>query len=114
MIPFVQQGAPALMAAFVLGHVLADFPLQGEYLARQKNRALADSTESWIVALSAHSIIHAGAVWLISGSLVFAGIELLLHATIDTAKCQNRIGYATDQLLHLACKALYVTALLWI
>lgn len=111
MIDVASIGAPALFAAFVVGHALADFPLQSEYLARQKQRRTSDGQAEWLVALTAHCVIHAGAVWLISGSLAYGLIELFLHALIDLAKGERKIGLATDQLLHLGCKLGYVIAL---
>lgn len=111
MIPLLQQGPLALFAAFLVVHVLADFPLQGDYIAKQKARKHADNNSVWIVALSAHSIIHAGGVWLVSGSLALGCVELVLHALIDIGKGEDKFDLVTDQLLHLACKALYVAAI---
>ena len=105
---FVEQGPPALLAGFFIMHALADFPLQGDYIAKQKCRRQADNLSVWIVALSAHSLIHAGGVWLVSGSLVFATAELVLHASIDIAKGEGGFGLITDQMLHLACKVVFV------
>lgn len=105
------QGPLALFAAFVVAHALCDFPLQGAYLAKQKSRRLADGFGEWIVALSAHCVIHAGAVWLVSGSLLLGAVELILHGLIDTAKSEGKIGLFTDQSLHLICKLAYVVVL---
>ena len=107
----IQQGPLALFAAFVVIHALADFPLQGEYLARQKSRKRADSGSEWVIALFAHCVIHAGGVWLISGSLAFAAAELILHGLIDFGKGEEKFGLATDQVLHLVCKAAYALLL---
>lgn len=107
----LQQGPLALFAAFVVIHALADFPLQGDYLAKQKNRKSASSRSDWIIALAAHCVIHAGGVWLVSGSLIFAGVELVLHALIDLGKGEEKYGLATDQILHLACKLGYALVL---
>ena len=106
-----QQGPFALFAALVVVHALADFPLQGSYLALKKVRSQADNFSEYIVALSAHSVIHAGAVWLVTGSLVLGMIELVLHAIIDSAKGNGKFGLLTDQTLHLACKLGYVAVL---
>ena len=89
-------------------HALADFPLQGEYLARVKQRSNAVSFNEWFVALSAHSLIHAGGVWIISGSVLYGLAELFLHWLIDFGKGSGRYGFATDQLLHIGCKAVFV------
>jgi len=105
---FIQQGPLALFAAFMVAHALADFPLQGDYLARQKSRKHADSRSDWIIALTAHCVIHAGGVWLVSGSLAFAAAELFLHGVIDLGKGEEKYGTATDQILHLTCKLAYV------
>jgi len=107
----VQQGPFALFAAFVVMHALADFPLQGSYIARQKSRVLADNRSDWIVALIAHCVIHAGGVWLVSGSLAFAAVEFSLHGLIDLGKGEEKYGIIPDQLLHLVCKLAYALIL---
>lgn len=97
--------------ALAVFHALADFPLQGDYIARQKNPATADSGNEMVVALGAHSLIHAGAVWLVTGSKTLGCVELVLHAVIDLAKGRGKFGILTDQFLHLSCKALYAAVL---
>lgn len=92
-------------------HALADFPLQGDYIAKQKSRPQADSFSVWVIALAAHSVIHAGGVWLVSGSLALGLVELGVHALIDGYKGEGRFGIVTDQLLHLACKVVYTLLL---
>ncbi len=108
MSALVQQGPYALFAAFLVMHALADFPLQGDYIAKQKARRHADNNSVWIVALTAHCIIHAGGVWLVSGSLALGCVEFVLHALIDIGKGEEKFGLVTDQLLHLTCKLAYV------
>lgn len=105
------QNPLAVFLALAVAHALADFPLQGDYLARQKTRVTASSSEEWIVALSAHSLIHAGAVWLVTGSMILGAVELVLHALIDLAKGERKFGLVTDQILHLSCKAAYAVLL---
>lgn len=104
----VQYGPVTLFAAFIVIHALADFPLQGDYLARQKTRGTADSRSEWIIALCAHSVIHAGGVWLATGSIVYGAAEFVLHFMIDLAKGERAFGIAVDQALHVACKLAYV------
>lgn len=103
-----------MFAAFVVVHALADFPLQGSYLALHKVRSQKGASGEWIVALSAHSVIHAGGVWLVSGSLGFAAAELVVHCLIDLGKGEGKYGLITDQLLHLGCKLVYVILLVWV
>ena len=97
--------------ALAVFHALADFPLQGDYIARQKVRSSADGASEWVVALGAHSLIHAGAVWLATGSKLLAFVELILHGGIDVLKGRGTFGLVTDQLLHLGCKAAYAVLL---
>lgn len=113
MSTLIEQGPFAVFLALAVVHALADFPLQGAYLVQQKNRHLADGWQQWLVALSAHCLIQAGGVWLITGSMMLGGIEFVLHAIIDTLRCDKRYGLLTDQVLHLLCKAGYVAALMF-
>ncbi len=103
-----------LFFALIIGHALADYPLQGEYLALHKNRNYVPANSSqepsglWIHCLLAHSLIHAGFVWLITGRSIFAVAELILHVLLDGAKCEHKTSFHTDQILHAVCKATYV------
>jgi hypothetical protein len=104
----LQNGPLALFFAFAISHALADFPLQGDYLARTKQRSNAGSIPEWLISLTAHSLIHAGGVWIVSGSVVIALAEFVLHWLIDLGKGEGLYGYVTDQALHLGCKVAYV------
>lgn len=107
-----------LLFALLIGHALADYPLQGEYLALHKNRHFRAAPGQpqtkglWIHCLLAHCLIHAGFVWLCTGRVIFAVAELVLHFALDAAKCEKKISFHTDQMLHAACKVLYVGVLL--
>ncbi len=114
--------AMTLLFALVIGHAFADFPMQGDFLSRGKNRhgkppQLADGRSNppdlWIYLMSAHCLIHAGFVWLITGSALLALAEFILHWIIDALKCEGRTSFASDQWLHIATKAAYV-AVLWL
>ena len=104
----------SLFFALLVAHTLADFPLQGDYLARQKVRTSATCTTDWLVALSAHSIIHAGGVWLFTGSLTLGFAEFTLHWLIDLSKGEGKFGLVVDQILHLSCKLAYVLILAYL
>jgi hypothetical protein len=91
----------SLLAALVAGHFLCDFPLQGDFLAKAKNHTQPIAGVPWQWALAAHSAIHAGSVLLITGSLWLAAGQFALHALTDMAKCAGKIGFSTDQALHL-------------
>lgn len=108
------MSAPALFGALLAGHALCDYPLQGDFLARAKNRFAPLPGVPWYQALGSHAIIHGGAVALITGMPLLGLAETLAHAVIDDAKCAGRIGFNTDQALHVVCKAMWVAgAFLW-
>ncbi len=109
--------AAQMFIALLVGHAVADFPLQGEFLAIGKNRRYltrlkdpARPPEIWVFCMGAHCLIHAGAVWIVTGSFLLAVVELVLHWFIDLAKCEGKTTFATDQWAHVACKAIYVVA----
>ena len=66
----------------------------------------------WLYCLTMHSLIHAGAVWVISGSIVLGAVEFALHWVIDLAKSSRLTSFYLDQLLHALCKVGYVVAIL--
>lgn len=103
----LDQGPLAVFFALAIVHALADFPLQTTYMVEQKSRQRAESRAHWLITLCAHSLIHAGGVWLITGSMWMAAAELVLHGLIDTFKSEKKYGLLTDQTLHLLCKLAY-------
>lgn len=96
-----------LFAALIVGHALCDYPLQGDFLARAKNRTMPIPGVPWYQALGAHAAIHGGAVALITGMPLLGVAETLLHAFIDDAKCRGKIGFNTDQAAHVFCKFMW-------
>ena len=94
-------------------HALADYPLQGDFLARAKSRAAPIPGVPWFQALGAHSLIHAGGVAWITGSLWLGLAELVAHALIDDAKCNGRLSFNADQAAHVVCKVWWVVILFW-
>lgn len=99
-----------LLALLIVGHAIADYPLQGDFLARGKNRTAPLPGVPWQHPMAAHCIIHGGLVGLLTGSLALGAAEAVAHWLIDDAKCSGRFGYHTDQALHVACKVLWVLA----
>ena len=102
--------------ALIIAHALFDYPLQGDFLSRNKNRHYKDENNNvkglWIHCLTSHSILHAGSVWLITGSFVIGIMEFALHWVIDFLKCEGITNFHTDQFLHVLCRILYVI-ILW-
>ena len=88
-------------------HALADFPLQGDFLARFKDpTAIGNSLWPW--CLGAHCMIHAGGVYLITGAWQAAVFEFATHWVIDWTKCHGRISFNQDQVFHLIGKLIII------
>ena len=104
-----------VLFALIIAHVLFDYPLQGDFLAKLKNRNYKAEGETtpllWVHCLTAHSLMHAGAVWAITGSFMIGIAELVLHWIIDFVKCEGITNIHTDQLLHILCRVGYVIAI---
>lgn len=104
-----------------LGHFVADYPLQSDFIAKGKNRwrpvdpasiPMGQTPQTvWPWVLTAHAATHAAAVFLITQSALLAALELIVHWAIDYGKCANRYGIHMDQGLHVACKAAWATLL---
>jgi len=99
-------------ALLVFAHALADYPLQGDFLSKAKNRASPIPGVPWYQGLLAHSAIQGGFVGVITGSLLLGFAEFAVHCLIDDAKCMGRISYNTDQALHIGCKVLWIAILM--
>lgn len=96
-----------LICKLIIGHFIADFPLQGDFLAKAKNHVNPIAGVNPIFCLLAHSAIQAGMVWYITGYGPLALVEFFLHAAIDYNKSENNIDFSSDQILHILCKIVY-------
>jgi len=113
MPPLTLAQGSTLLFALLIGHALADYPLQGDFLAQHKNRhynAAANGFPKgvWIHCLASHALIHAGFVWFITGSALLGLCEFVLHTFIDFIKCEKLTGFHTDQVLHVLSKVLFI------
>lgn len=104
---FLLSNAP-LMFWLLVGHAMADGPLQPRRLSEAKLQGY-DPKFPWWLALPAHAGIHAAAVILATGRFELGMLELICHASIDRLKTRDRIGVITDQALHVVCKVLWFT-----
>ena len=98
-----------LVTTFLLllaAHWLADYPLQGDFLAKAKQ-----SGPLRIYHLIAHAGIHAGAVTIVTGSVVLGIFEWVAHTIIDELKIRGKTTFAIDQALHVICKIVYIIVL---
>ena len=100
-----------LFLKLAIAHFFFDYPGQGDFLAKAKNHTAPIPGVPWYQALIAHSAIQAGAVWYLTGDPLFGCVEFCIHAITDYYKCDGRISYNVDQLIHLTCKALYALTL---
>lgn len=102
----------ALLFALLVGHAVADYPLQGDFLARGKNHKLPIPGVPFYQCLLAHAVMHGGMVYALTGQLWLGLLETALHTVIDWAKCQGLFGigaraFNIDQALHVVCKVAY-------
>lgn len=104
----------ALFFQFLVGHAMGDYVLQRDIMAKSKSRhaqiykTASSSFPGWFYWLFSHALVHGGAVFIISGSLLLGLIETVLHAIIDFSKCEHWINLHVDQALHILCKLVYV------
>lgn len=100
-----------IILLLIAGHFLADYPLQGEFLAKAKNHKEPIPGCPWYQALVAHSGIHGAIVGIITGSTILGLLEFVFHAAIDYGKCDERYGFNVDQFLHIGCKVIWAMLL---
>ncbi|MGJ8669651.1 MAG: DUF3307 domain-containing protein [Oceanococcus sp.] len=107
----------------LVGHAVGDFGLQSDWMAKHKNRHVQEASALsskpgliWIEVLAAHSLIHAGAVALATGSILLGVLEFIAHWIIDYGKCEDWFGFHTDQGLHILSKFIWlgILALGWV
>jgi Protein of unknown function (DUF3307) len=122
-LPLDLWSALIVFFALAIGHAIADFPLQTEFLAINKNRHLVPKdtddgkpSSMWIHCLTAHALTHAGMVFIIlapfgKAAAALAFIELVLHWILDFVKCEGWTGFNVDQAAHYVCKAAYTAAI---
>jgi hypothetical protein len=107
----------ALQLAFwlLVAHFVADYPLQGDTTAREKSRHSSTDLQKhvpWYYWLTAHALMHGGAVALVTGSVWLGLAETACHWLIDFGKCERWFSIHADQALHIACKAVWLVVVL--
>jgi hypothetical protein len=96
----------------LVGHAVADYPLQGDFLAKAKNAWLPMAGVPWWIAMAAHCLIHAGAVALVTHSVTLGVLEFCIHFGIDVLKCAGKTSFIVDQCLHVICKIAWAFVML--
>lgn len=99
---------PLMAFLLVAGHAVADYPLQGEFLAMGKSRAKPSPLIPWYQALAAHAMIHGAFVAIVTGIWWLGVAEAVSHAFIDDRKCCGKLTFNQDQALHMACKLIWL------
>ena len=97
----------------IMGHAVADFALQSDWMAKAKNRngwiepTHMDDYVMWAYVLTAHAL-HAAAVYVITGRMDLALLEFVIRWIVDFGKCEGWFGFQVDQWLHIFAKMLYL------
>jgi hypothetical protein len=96
----------------LIAHALTDYPLQGRFIAEFKNPGgpALDGERVWPWVLSAHALINAGGVLVVTGSLGLSALEAVAHWLIDYGKGRRAYGFHLDQGLHAASKLVIAIA----
>lgn len=103
-----------LFFQFLVGHALGDYVFQRDIMARSKSRhadifkTAGPGFPAWYYWLASHALVHGGAVFIVSGSMLLGAVETVLHFLIDYSKCEHWINLHVDQALHILCKLAYV------
>lgn len=91
-----------LLFLLLCGHFLCDYPLQGDFLSKFKAKYVGgEYNPIWYHCLTAHSMIHALPVLLLTHNPTLAAFMTVSHFIIDKAKCDHGITFNQDQALHI-------------
>lgn len=96
-----------VLILLVFGHFLADYPLQGDFLAKAKSRIAPLPGVPWAQAMAAHCGIHAGIVYVVTSCWPLALLEFALHWLTDDLKVRGQLSFNADQFVHLLCKVFW-------
>lgn len=102
-----------LLALLIFAHLLLDYPLQGDFLSKAKNPNAPIPGVPWYQAMAAHGAMQGLAVGLLTGSVVLGLLEFVIHSITDLAKCDGRIGFNTDQAIHMGCKVVWAAVIVY-
>lgn len=109
-----------LMFQFLIGHAVADFVMQNGPMGAGKNRhnnlreQHGKNFPPWYYWMTAHALIHGGAVYIITQNIYLGLLETALHWMIDFSKCEGWINIHVDQGLHVLCKIIYTVLIVYV
>ena len=95
-------------------HFLFDYPLQGDFLSKAKNRSNPIPGIPWWQALGAHSFMHAMGVFIVTGYWFLFVVEFVVHYITDDLKCTNKLTFNQDQFIHVLCKVIYAFIVIYL
>lgn len=108
----------ALLFKLLCGHAIADYALQSDFMARNKNRNMipvgydpalhGPMQKIWPYVLTSHALIHGSFVFMATGRYELGIAETVSHCVIDFGKCEKWYGIHTDQIAHILCKVLWM------
>ena len=91
-----------LFAILLCMHFLLDFAIQGDFVAKHKARIVEGrSNEFWKWVLTAHAASHTLPVLLLTNSLILGLVMFISHFVIDFLKCEQKLNFNQDQILHI-------------
>ena len=88
----------------MVGHAFCDYSAQTDFIAKGKNRHTAGPAIPWWYVMSAHALIHGGAVLAITQNIWLGLAETVLHFGLDVLKCEGITNIHLDQAAHVLCK----------
>lgn len=100
-----------MILIMIFFHFLIDYPGQGDFLSKAKNRFNPVPGVPWYQAMTAHAFMHGFVVWFMTGSLILFVFEFFAHFIIDDLKCAGKLSFNEDQILHIMLKIAYVLGL---
>ena len=98
----------------LLAHLLLDYPLQGRFLSRAKNRYDPVQHVPWYQAMFAHTAMHGIAVGLITGIWLFTLLEMAIHWWTDDRMCGGEHTYNQNQAINIFTKFVWAVGSYWI
>jgi len=97
----------SIFFALLFFHFLFDYPLQGDFLSKAKNSSNPIPGVPWYHAMFAHTFMHGAAVTLVTGMWTLGLLEMIVHWFTDHLKCNNKLTFNQDQVIHIICKLLW-------
>jgi len=102
-----------LLLQLLFLHFLLDYPLQGEFLSKAKNRYNPIPHVPWYQAMFAHTAMHGIAVGFITGIPILGILEVVMHWITDDLKCRGELTFNQDQTIHITCKFIWAFIVYW-